>query len=565
VIRALAAAAVLALSAPAVAAGQTPVILGDGEHPGVTIDASGTAYITWIGREPNITSLHFCRLPRGAAACAVNQALTVPNTSLYRPYTVVDGATVRILSSRYQTTTGDPPNGIYMLTSNDGGTTFGPAERIGTLTFYDAVRAPGGGVSLMADNSSTFQHVPLQAGPVTATAPLSTSHLYSPTIAFVDATTRLAVFANGNGLGQFRRHLGSGDPNDVATWEPAQDIGATTSYPRLASGPSGTFLMSDNENYLQEVRRFGVGGFGPPVQPPGVNHEAGGGSHDMTQDPGGRLHLIYPYGDGSGIHVGYAVSDDGVSWRAGSFDVGNPNDVNSGASDMRVAVAADHVGVAVYRNSEANNQVRAIAIGPEPPAAPVPPQPTPTPEPAPPTPSLGEAVTAQAVKGTVQVKLPGAKGYVPLTTLSSVPVGSTLDTRKGTVRLNSAVKGGGVQTGDFYDGQFVVKQATSVDTTDLVLSGGSFKSCPRARRAGATAAAKRNRTVRRLWGNAKGRFRTSGKYSAATVRGTVWLVADRCDGTLTQVKSGVVSVRDKRRRKTVLVKARRSYLARARR
>ncbi len=29
----------------------------------------------------------------------------------------------------------------------------------------------------------------------------------------------------------------------------------------------------------------------------------------------------------------------------------------------------------------------------------------------------------------------------------------------------------------------------------------------------------------KLWGSGKGKFRTSGKYSSATVRGTIWLVA----------------------------------------
>ena len=53
----------------------------------------------------------------------------------------------------------------------------------------------------------------------------------------------------------------------------------------------------------------------------------------------------------------------------------------------------------------------------------------------------------------------------------------------------------------------------------------------------------------KLWGNGKGRFRTNGKYSAATVRGTIWLTEDRCDGTLTTVKRGTVSVRDLRRRR----------------
>src|SRR3712207_6890811 len=40
------------------------------------------------------------------------------------------------------------------------------------------------------------------------------------------------------------------------------------------------------------------------------------------------------------------------------------------------------------------------------------------------------------------------------------------------------------------------------------------------------------RSARRLWGRDKGgRFRTHGKNSHATVRGTRWLVEDRCDGT----------------------------------
>ena len=66
-----------------------------------------------------------------------------------------------------------------------------------------------------------------------------------------------------------------------------------------------------------------------------------------------------------------------------------------------------------------------------------------------------------------------------------------------------------------------------------------------------------------LWGSGKGKFRTSGKYSSATVRGTIWLVQDRCEGTLTKVSRGTVQVADFQRHKTVSVKAGHSYLARA--
>jgi hypothetical protein len=78
--------------------------------------------------------------------------------------------------------------------------------------------------------------------------------------------------------------------------------------------------------------------------------------------------------------------------------------------------------------------------------------------------------------------------------------------------------------------------------------------------------ARRRRSGRRLWGRDKGgRFRTHGKHSHATVRGTRWVVTDRCGGTLTRVTEGSVVVRDKVRRKRVIVRVGERYLARPRR
>ena len=60
-----------------------------------------------------------------------------------------------------------------------------------------------------------------------------------------------------------------------------------------------------------------------------------------------------------------------------------------------------------------------------------------------------------------------------------------------------------------------------------------------------------------------GRFRTRGRYSAGTVRGTIWDTIDRCDGTLTIVHRGTVDVTDFRTRKTVAVHAGHQFLASA--
>jgi len=64
-----------------------------------------------------------------------------------------------------------------------------------------------------------------------------------------------------------------------------------------------------------------------------------------------------------------------------------------------------------------------------------------------------------------------------------------------------------------------------------------------------------------LWGNGKGRFRTTGRFAAATVRGTSWKIEDRCDGTVVSVTTGTVSVRDLRLKRNVVVTAGHSYLA----
>ena len=106
---------------------------------------------------------------------------------------------------------------------------------------------------------------------------------------------------------------------------------------------------------------------------------------------------------------------------------------------------------------------------------------------------------------------------------------------------------------------FTIQQASTGGTPTLTLTGGDFSVCNSPRRSAAS-----SKPIRALWGSAKGHFTTSGKLAAATVRGTIWLVEDRCDGTLTQVVEGVVSVFDSVRKKTVTVNAGSSYLATAR-
>jgi hypothetical protein len=188
-----------------------------------------------------------------------------------------------------------------------------------------------------------------------------------------------------------------------------------------------------------------------------------------------------------------------------------------------------------------------------------------------PPPVEGKVVNAVPEQGKVLVKLPGkgkatghaaAGGFVPLASIGrQLPIGSTLDTTRGTVRLTAATNThGGKQTGHFNGGLFMFAQARKNPLTTLSMTGGGLSACSKLPPGGAAKAAKHRRT---LFSHVKGHFRTRGRNSAATVRGTVWTMTDTCAGTRTSVKSGTVEVRDFSLRKTVRLHAGHSYLAHA--
>jgi hypothetical protein len=187
------------------------------------------------------------------------------------------------------------------------------------------------------------------------------------------------------------------------------------------------------------------------------------------------------------------------------------------------------------------------------------PAPTPTPTPVPvPTPVPQHDATGKVVSGTVLVKLPGGK-FAPLDPTKPLPSGTEVDVTKGKIELTAVLKKGGKpEKATFYDGIFKLKLGKT--TTDLVLSQ-PLAPCGKGK---AGAAAKKPKT-RKLWGNGSGSFRTRGQYSAATVRGTQWLVQDSCAGTLTKVTKGVVSVFDQVKKRTIVLRAGKSYLAKPRR
>ena len=130
--------------------------------------------------------------------------------------------------------------------------------------------------------------------------------------------------------------------------------------------------------------------------------------------------------------------------------------------------------------------------------------------------------------GKVFIKVNGQ--FVPLTGFAVIPLGTEPrhDGRarsrspRTTARPATSTRGSSGSAPRRQDQTFIV----------IVLTGGNFGGCTSTtRKLSAPGRRSRPKWVRHVWGNAKGHFRTKGKYASATIRGTLWLTNDVCGGT----------------------------------
>jgi Ca2+-binding RTX toxin-like protein len=258
---------------------------------------------------------------------------------------------------------------------------------------------------------------------------------------------------------------------------------------------------------------------------------AGGGDDDLYGDPGDdRL-------EGGG-------GEDYLDGGAGSdaFEGGNGNDflhardqsgdarVNCGAKiDFAVSDGAD-------RGAECERVDRSTADRP----------------------LVGKTVSIRRIRGAPEIGLPETARRFPLPNQIDAPVGSILDTgargdsavvtvagrsnvvafgRRRAPTASAVVSGGRVR----------VHQGKSRHATaDLQLAGGRFAACAASNTTSDVSA----KTVRAMTVRSDGRFRTRGRNSVTVGQRAVWVVRDRCDGTVTQTVHGtsVVTTKDGKRR-----------------
>ena len=314
----------------------------------------------------------------------------------------------------------------------------------------------------------------------------------------------------------------------------------------------------------------GVGGAAPPAQPPSFDYKV-----TRVGASGGSTRLVIRLSDGGRAEL-RPLALEANAWKRVNGNATNW-DNTGGTCGFRAGVTyaaalACHPGATVTGVEIINDSgwlypggftmfVDNISYGGETLTKPAPPE-------------VGESVTVTNVNGEVNVRLPekigGGQDAGDLARISgtaTLPVGAVVDARIGRARVRSNRGRGEDQSAVFRQGRLrILQDRKRGDVTQLSLRG--KLDCPgrgdgaRSSSAGPVAQASARR--RRLWGRGRGSFRTRGSYSSGSVRGTEWLTEDRCNGTLTRVRSGVVEVRDFVRHVTVFVRAGESYFAKRR-
>jgi hypothetical protein len=192
-------------------------------------------------------------------------------------------------------------------------------------------------------------------------------------------------------------------------------------------------------------------------------------------------------------------------------------------------------------------------------------------DPAPPPPGLAADVNVSVISGSVFIKSPGGKS-IPLTEVRQIAIGSVIDARHGTMKLISAgATKHSTQTATITGGVFKLTQIRTGPNKGLVtltLIYGAFPGAPSTaictpHHGKAQDARLSNFILQTLHASARGRWRTSGRYGAATVRGTVWSITDKCNGTLFRAIVHSIQIQNFVRHISFLLTAGHSYLARA--
>jgi hypothetical protein len=442
-----------------------------------------------------------------------------------------------------------------------------------TIYHYRIVATNPGGTSYGSDKTFTAE--------ITApTVVTGTASGVSETLATLNAT----VNPDGGTVSNCQFQWGT-TPSYGNTIACAQTVGSGTSPVAATANLTG---LAPNINYHYRIVATNSSGtsngsdqtFTTPTTPPAVSVSP---PDVLSSKESAFSGTVNPVGLPTTAYFEYGL-DPRYSGGTGpvTYDQSTPpQEVGSGDTPVRVAASVSGlIPNALYHVRLVASSSAGTTYGPDQTF-------TTSAGPSPGSPTIGKAFNISLVSGIVLVKINGL--FVPLTELTQIPANTEIDALQGTIELITAVDGGSrpaadtaakgrnynkgkrrikTQSGTFGGAIFKITQARNGLATLRLVEGAfqgapSYATCTAHTAAAPTATVASSRTLQLLHASAHGKFRTRGRYSAATVLGTKWTVADRCDGTLTHDITDSVLVNDFVHHKTVVLHAGQSYLAKA--
>ena len=168
-------------------------------------------------------------------------------------------------------------------------------------------------------------------------------------------------------------------------------------------------------------------------------------------------------------------------------------------------------------------------------------------------PELGNLINVNWIGGEpIHIETPGGENFCMAGGGVQVPVLTKIDARDSKVEI---ITEGSVRKSSFWDGLFQVLQGDEPHAVTVLKLIGPLERCENA--------TSEKPGGRQLWGEGDGLHRTDGRLGSASVRGTKWLLQDRCNGTtFAKVLEGLVTLHDRVKNETVELEAGDSYTVR---
>jgi hypothetical protein len=342
----------------------------------IVTESKGTGYVAWERQAANSSEADttiFCKIPRGGS-CASPQELHLPGSgksseespSAAFPVLGASAGVVYVVAPRY--VEGD----TLIWTSEDGGEKFSAAKKVSAY-------AEGSGVGDVLRNPLSSKEHP--TSDVFDVASFNSKVGFTEVGDLDSKPFSLRFAGDGDGQGSTLGFTASGLPVE-AYWNFASPYEVAFNYlkggnaseetnwsaplkasdgyePRLASGPSGLFLLStdvasgEEQPTLLDVRKYNetTHSFGSPINvttvAPGVASLFTGG--EIFENPEtGTLYVVQPIEGGSGyvMHL-WESTDAGASFH-GEREIATANGGYEGPP--RLAVAADGQGWLTFKD-----------------------------------------------------------------------------------------------------------------------------------------------------------------------------------------------------------------------